>query len=210
MQHCVFIKNHVPRITDIAGNEFSPFELMYHKQHPWSEIHPFGIIAFLFLSKHSRHLYTLPWKLEKHGILCVYFGRAEFQGQKAWLGYSPDLKIVLHSNTASFPGPIYPFRPAGSCHVPNLQFYSDNAKSPSLESLAELKSVKFVSETPIFALDDNVLDEASPVAAGQGIEVPMLQRFHDLTDADVADGPSDPQHLPNLRSVNRNLMLVSS
>ena len=28
--------------------------------------------------------------------------------------------------------------------------------------------------------------------AGQGIEVPMLQRFHDLTEADVADGPSDP------------------
>ena len=32
MQHCVIIKSRVPRIIDVAGNEISPFELVYHKR----------------------------------------------------------------------------------------------------------------------------------------------------------------------------------
>ena len=173
--YAAYIKNRIPStvLSQRYNEPTSPFMLVFGTTPSLTNLHPFGCLCWIYVSKPQ----SPSWKLSARGLPCVFLGFGDWQGRKAFLALDLRTKRVHATVTAKFDETYFPCRPAGYRRINNLDLdlssthFEDSESTPDVSLSPDMFSYE--------ELDEVVSSpERLPV-----VNLPMLQRS-DVDDSD--------------------------
>jgi len=200
--YAVYIKNRVPSSALTAKHQtpVSPYLLVYGQKPSFSNLHPFGCLCWVYISKQQ----STGWKLSARGLPCVFLGLGNWQGRKAFLALDLSTRRVHATVNAKFDETYFPCRPEGYRRIHNLDLdlsaishetpsstVSDAMDSPNMFTYEYLDEPVSSPETlpPIPSLIQELPDDDADSFELDDILIDLPQPCSEVSNPEVPDPP---------------------
>ena len=202
--YAVYIKNRVPSsaLSNKHQTPVSPYMLVYGQKPSFSNLHPFGCLCWVYVSKQQ----STGWKLSARGLPCVFLGLGNWQGRKAFLALDLSTRRVHATVNAKFDETYFPCRPAGYRRIHNLDLdlsststetppssVSDAMDSPQMFTYEHIDEPVLSPETlpPIPSLVQELSDDDEDTVENNYVLLDMPQPCSAVPDPEVQAPPID-------------------
>jgi hypothetical protein len=200
--YAVYIKNRVPSSALTAKHQtpVSPYLLVYGQKPSFSNLHPFGCLCWVYISKQQ----STGWKLSARGLPCVFLGLGNWQGRKAFLALDLSTRRVHATVNAKFDETFFPCRPEGYRRIHNLDLdlsaishetlsssVSNAMDSPNMFTYEYLDEPVSSPETlpPIPSLIQELPDDDADSFELDDILIDLPQPCSEVSNPEVPDPP---------------------